>query len=530
MIGTWLVITPPLLVLLITFVTGSLNAALIVAILCSAAIASQGSLVPAITLVKKHLLLSIYDLDNWYLYIFLCFVGIITVLIGRTGGAQAFARTITQHLNSVKSVENASMLLSVALLIDDYLSNLTVGYIMRPLTDKYNIPRVKLAFLVQSMASPLILLAPVSSWVGATTNYIYQSGVSLQLCEQPLILADPFFVYIKSIPYVLYSILICLSAFIIVQFRISYGPMRTHEQIAQKTGNLFGGKHPVYEKEPPNNHQKAIVADLLVPLITLIMTVFICSAYAGDYWLFGGDNNFTTALKSNTQPLLVMLIASIISTLIGLTFAFIRRSITLRDLPSLSYDGIWLMLDSVIMIFLANILSAILQHDLHTGQYLAYLFHDVLTANMLPLLFFIISLIITALISSSWGVIALLSPIATQMLLTLNNLSLPTTLEHVPLLFPLFGAIFTGAVCGNHISPASETTIMSSTSSGAYPVDHTYTQLPYAVPAIVGSCVGFFITGYMIDYPTNIMYLFTLAGSILTCVILLYALNKLYKK
>lgn len=529
MIGTWLVITPPLIVLLIAFISRNLNLALAIGLTCSALIATHGNIIDGALLLKKHAILLLSDPDNWYIYGFLCIIGIIIVLLSRTGGANAFAHVVTKHLTTPKSVENASIMLSCSIFIDDYLSNLTVGYVMRPLTDKYNIARVKLAFLVHSLASPLVILAPVSSWAGAMINYVYQSGIALQLTDKPLIIADPFFVYLSSIPFILYSLLLFVSAVVIVHFRYSYGPMRTHELIARETGNLFGGKQPIYEKQHPNTHENASVFDLLLPLITLIGGILIGTAYAGNYWLFGGTNSLLDAFKNNPNPFLVMLIAGITAVCIGFLFSLSRTTLKLREVPTVIYYGIALMYSTIIMIFLVNTLSTVLKVDLLTGQYLADLLTGTISINLLPLMFFISAFITATLIGSSWGTIGLLMPVAVQMLTRFSNVEIPATLEQMPLIYPLLGSIFAGAVCGNHISPVSETTSMSSTSSGSYPIDHTYTQLPYALPAILGTCVGFFAAGMLVNYPPLIMYGCTLGSGLIVTLTLLYLLNKFYR-
>lgn len=529
MTNSWLVLLPPFIVLLSAFITKKLNLSLAIGIISGAIISTNFSLLDSFRVCSMRLWETLIDPDNIYMLAFLFIISVIVAFLNRTGAANAFAKILTKRLTTPKSAETASILLSFSLFIDDYLSNLTVGYVMRPITDRLVIPRAKLAFLVHSLTSPLIILAPISSWVAAITAALDQAGINAQTNASTKIIADPFFVYLEAIPYIFYSFLTIASVCFIVLARISFGPMHTHEQIAKKTGNLFGGKEPILEKTI-ESHPDGSIIDLLVPLITLIGSVIIGSLWAGGYRMFGGEYGFVDAFKHIQQFSFILFIAGIISLSISFITALSRHKIKLQNITNLIFEGYDLIYSALFMVFLALTLGKILRLDLMTGDYLANLLHGSLPISLLPLAFYVIGTITSLLTGSAWGTMMILVPIAIPMLITFSQVQVPTSPESLLLLAPILGAIFSGSVCGNHLSPISETTILASQSSGCYPLDHAQTQFPYAIPAIICSAVGFLLTGLLSSYPVTIKLFMPLGISMTLCLIMLYGMNKIGKK
>lgn len=522
---SWLAIAPPIIVLGIAFCTHQLIPALIIG-LCSAALfATNFSIVSAVNLLTQRLWHQATDMDSLYNFCFLLSIGIIISLLHATGGATAFARVLTRHLKNRTMTETSSILLSFTLFIDDYLSNLTVGYVMRPLSDRFSIPRTKLAFLVHSLTGPLVILAPISSWAAMIIGQLEQAGISTTENLQMKIYADPFYVYLKSIPYIFYSLLLISSIWFIIRMRISFGPMYKHEEIARKTGNLFGGRKPLESPLDSSQHSQGTLPDLLVPLITLVGVVLLGILYAGDYWLFGGSKTLLESFRSNDKTFLILFISGITTLLISFIYAGWRSRITSQQIPIIIKQGFLLMYSPILMVFFASSLGTLLRVDLQTGPYLASLLLGKMSMNLLPCIFFITSLIIAITTGSAWGTIALMLPIAIPMLMAFTNIQAPTQLAELPLLLPTLGAIFSGSTCGDHVSPVSETTIMASTSSGCYPLDHAVTQFPYAAPAILFSCVAFLISGYYITSTPLIMALISFLAGLIPCLFTLYLLN-----
>lgn len=520
-----IVLLPPILVLISAFILRKLNPSLAIGILSASFIASGFSVTGTSQLAGVRLFNQLRDPDYLYLYGFLLIVGILIVLLNKTGGAQAFAHAITRHIRSKKAAETSSILMSSILFIDDYLSNLTVGYVMRPLTDKFEIPRAKLAFLIHSLSGPLVIMVPVSSWVAMITSQLDLAGIGIQEPHIKIV-ADPFFVYLNTIPFIFYSILIISSVWFIVRKKISYGPMRTQEKIAQESGNLFGGKKTI--TEPIEHHEKSsgTIVDLILPLIVLISSVFTGILYVGGFWLFGGNRSLLESFQNNTQTFFALFSAGLITLLFSFVFAYVRQLIKKNDISFIVKNGAILMQGAVLMVFLASTFGTILKHDLQVGTYIAQALIGSIYISLLPLLFFIISTIIATITGSSWGTIAIMTPVTIQMLVTLLHLDGPVTLDQIPILLPILGAVFSGSVCGDHISPISETTIMAATSSGAYPIDHAYTQFFYALPAILSTAVAFLISGLLSGYSLTIMLIGSLLAGLLSCFLLLWYFNR----
>ena len=232
-------------------------------------------------------------------------LGIIVTLLEQSGGAAAYAQAIRNRIRSKRNVEQASLLLSLSLFIDDYFSSLTVGTIMRPLTDQFSVPRAKLAFLVDSLAAPIAILVPVSSWVAVIIGQLQKAGVSKELAESTTIIGDPFAVYLHTIPFIAYSFVLMISAALIVHYRISFGPMYTHEKIAAETGNMFGGKQPPHRihRSEKSNLTKRSLLDFIIPIFSFLSGVFVCMIWSGGAWVCGGSHSIMAALRASNSSL-----------------------------------------------------------------------------------------------------------------------------------------------------------------------------------------------------------------------------------
>ncbi|HEV2601690.1 MAG TPA: Na+/H+ antiporter NhaC family protein [Candidatus Babeliales bacterium] len=524
MVISWLSLLPALIMLLCMLITNHLNFSLFIGSVSAALIVSEGGINAAAIKLYERFFEQITDINKLYLYAFLICISILIALLNQSGSAIAFARNIIHRLKSKKNVELSSMALSSLLFIDDYLSNLTVGYVMRPMTDRFAIPRAKLAFLVHSLASPIVILAPISSWTAMITLQLDQAGISSKL-DSAKIIGEPFLVYLQAIPFVFYSFMIIGSALFIVSRHISYGPMQTHEQIAHTTGNLLGGKQAPHEPIMSSNaHGSAI--DLILPIFTLIMSVIVGILYFGGYHFFGGEQTFLGAIKNNNQTEFILFLSGIITIISAFALTLLHRTIQFKQSFSVIYAGIQAMIPSIIMIILASTLGVFLKDDLKTGTYLAQTVLSAVPFSLLPCMFFFAATIIALITGSAWGTIAILIPIETQMLLSFTTATLPCTIAEMPLLLPILGAIFSGAICGNQISPISDTTIMAATSSGSYPLDHARTQFPYALPAIISTAVAFIVAGALISWGNTIAIFAAISTNLIGCVIMLTFLNK----
>ncbi len=493
---SWLVLLPPILVLMSAYYTKKLNPSLFLGVVSAGLIATHFSITKAISLISWRFYDQ--DLDTVYMYCFLISIGIIVILISKTGGAQAFANTLKKRLRTKKAVESASVSLSLLLGIDDYLSALTTGHVMRSLTDKMRIPRVKLAYLVHALAGPLVILVPVSSWTAMINNQLDISGIQASIDPATRILADPYYIYLHSIPFIFYSLFTLFTVWFIVHRRISFGPMKQFEDIATKTGDVHGNKEAPIDSIEASD--KGTLADLLVPIATLISTVFIGIPWSGGFRPFSHKISLLDAFKNNTQIFLVLFIAGLLTLVVSFLLALLRHKITVSSIPLYIWQGIKLMWPAVLMLFLASTLGIMIRVDLSAGLYLAQLLQGVVSIGWLPILFFVIATVTSLITGSAWGTIALLLPIGIPTIVNLSGLQTPIDPALLPILFPLLGAIFSGAVCGDQLSPISETTIMAATSSGSYAIDHTITQAPYAFAPLIASCLAFICAGFLAGY------------------------------
>lgn len=529
MLPSWLVLLPPLLILVATLITKRLNISLILGLIAAAAIAGNFSFAESGQLLFQRILAQATDPENLYLYAFLIILGIIISLLEYTGAAMAFAYRLTKRLTTAKNTQTSALLLSTSLFIDDYLSCLTTGYVMRPLTDKFHIPRAKLAYLIHSLSGPLVILAPISSWIALITSQLENAGISPVATNKTRIIADPFFIYLQSIPFIFYSLILIASVWFIVRRTISFGPMHTQEVIAQKTGNLFGGKQPIHAESLELQSSASTMWDLIIPLAVLISCFIIGIEWVGGYSLLGGNYTFLEALQKNNRTGFVLFIASIITLVVSLFISLMRKTFRFSAFKLIAYNGFSMMRSSIVMVFLASTLGIMLREDLQTGTYLAQVLYGAISIALLPLLFYIISIITALITGSAWGTIALMVPIAVQMITSLLAIPLPANPTDVIILFPVLGAIFSGAACGNHISPIAETTIMSSSSAGCYILDHANTQFWYTLPVIISAAASFLCCGLLMDYPILANAAISLAVGLILCISGLLAANRWLK-
>lgn len=420
-------------------------------------------------------------LSHWNSLIcfFLFCLGILVTAIRQSGGSRAYGRFVKRFLRSGRSAEGASLLMSKCLFIDDYLSSLTVGSVMRPITDQYRIPRVKLAFLVDAMAAPLAILCPFSSWVAMIMGHFRDNGIAE---TGGVIAASPFQVYLLVIPFIFYSFTLIAAVWFIVWKKISYGAMSQFEGDPPKA--------PKVEKID----ERSSMCDFFVPIFFLVSSIVLGMMFSGGVWIFGGERSIGSSLQ-NSSAATALAFGGMFALVFSFAFLVMRGKLLLKELPSLCWEGIRLMAPAVGILLLAWTLGDLLRADLKTGEYLASLLKTDLTPTLLPFLLFAFSTLIAFATGSSWGTAAIVIPIAIPLIIALSGLPTPLTPEQLPLLVPTLGAVFSGCVAGDHISPISDTTMMSSTSTECSHIDHVRTQLHYSLPVIIGVGASYLLWG-----------------------------------
>jgi len=528
---------PPLLVLTLGYLTHRLILSLLAGILLAALLISNFAILPSLDIIASTLWSTLefntffsssnfWDTWNLFICIFLLILGIFVTMLQVSGGAYAYGIFARRKIRNAKNAESAALVLSGGLFVDDYLSCLTVGSVMYPLTDTQRVPRAKLAYLVDSMSAPLAILCPFSSWVAAIMGFLRDNGVNENISATTLIVANPLTTFLNTIPYIFYSFILVASTLFIVRARISYGIMKRHEDIAHETGNLFGGKaHPLHHKKAQeHNPQHTTLLEFFLPMLILLMSVISGILYSGRWSGFGGNNSLISACQTSSAAV-GLFIGGIITLIVCTSFFIMRGRITVNKIPNIYWQGVKLMAPAVAVLMLAWSLGDLLR-VLQTGEYLAHLMLGSVNVTLLPMILFFTGAIISFTIGTSWGTAAMLFPIAIPLILSMTNAPAHPTLDQIPIFFPALGAVLSGCIAGSHTSPIADTTIMASLSTGANLKDHICTQLQYALPGIFVTGLAFYVSGYLLPYGNIITIFIPIATAILVNMLILWVLNK----
>ncbi|MCL4360912.1 hypothetical protein M1446_00980 [Candidatus Dependentiae bacterium] len=513
--NTWLVLLPTIILLVMAVVTKDVIKSLMTGILAAALVVSDFNIINTIKLASYRLfeqteILNVINrtghYDNLYTFAFLIILGIIITIITHTGAMAAYTCAIQKRIKTIKSTETASLMLSSCFFMDDYLNTLTVGSIMRPLTDAFKIARVKLAFLLDSMSSALALLIPASSWTAIILSQLQSVNIE-----------DTLGVYLKTIPYIFYAWFIIFSAVFVVRASLSFGKMKQHEDIALQTGNLFGNK-PTLEATSYTTPKECSLIDFFIPISLFMFSVITAFLYTGSWRIFGGSNSFLQSLQKG-DPFIALFSASALTLIVSIIYFAAKKKLNFEELKYVSVHGFNLMKSSIVLLLLAKTMSVLLKSDLQTGQYLASILIGSVPIWVFPLIFFIASSLVAMSTGSSWGTIGIMIPIA-----------IPTIAQFSAALFnPVLGGVLSGSVAGAHLSPISDPMLISSTSSGSYHLDHVQTQMSYASSAMIGASVSYIVCGLVLQLPYWINIIVSWLTGIFVTTALLYLRNRIKK-
>ncbi len=402
--------------------------------------------------------------------IFLVTLGAIVSLVNKAGGSAAFGEWAQKHIKTRPGAMLATFALGVLIFIDDYFNCLTVGAVMRPVTDSHKISRAKLAYLIDATAAPICMIAPISSWAAAVADYAKGTGESgLKL-------------FIQAIPYNYYSLLTLAFIIVIAIFQIDYGPMKKYEANAISKGVLFSDD--VNDKNTIENetNSNGKMMDLILPVVVLIAVSVFALVYVGG--IFEG-NNFIDAF-SNTDATVGLPWAGIVTLVFTIIYMVCRRVISFNDAMKCIPDGFVSMVAPILIVVLATALknmtslldsSAFVQEAMANAGDLQ---------KFLPAIIFLVAVFISFSTGTSWGTFGILIPIVTQVFAVTN-----------PLFLIGMSACLAGSVCGDHISPISDTTIMSSAGAQCNHLVHVKTQIPYALTVAAVSCVSYIVAGFV---------------------------------
>lgn len=455
--------------------------------------------------------------SNWTLFIFITTLGVIIALLQRSGAVDAFTRLIEGRVSRQKDVERVSLMLSFLFFIDDYFSSLSIGKLMVPLTDRFRIARAKLAFLIDSMCAPLAILCPFSSWVGVVIGFLVNNGVSNDPEKNPALLMAPFWVFINTIPFIFYSFLIMGTSWYIVSRGIRFGSMKTFEEHADATGDTKGNSVPAVSTANPNGR----VSDFFAVWFLLVTSLLGSLLYFGGFFMLGGDNGFVEALQQ-TQMTLALFSCSLIALPVSLLYFVARKSISIKEIALIFREGFSMMKSALVILVIAWSMGEILREDLKVGEFISNGLLSGVSQSFFPMAVFITALISAFATGSSWGTAALLFPMVLPALLAGAHEAPFYSLEAIPHFLPTIGALLSGCVAGDHISPISDTTIMTSVSTDMPHINHVETQIIYAVPPIVSTLFGYMLLIFLPEsLPLPIKALAAMAGSFSLLVVIL---------
>lgn len=410
------------------------------------------------------------DSYNVGILIFLVILGTIVAMMNKAGGSAAFGKWASEHIKTKVGAQLATILLGVLIFIDDYFNCLTVGSVMRPVTDKHNVSRAKLAYLIDATAAPVCIIAPVSSWAAAVSGFVKgEDGLTL---------------FVRAIPYNFYAILTVVMMVTMVLLKVEFGPMAKHEKNAEN-GDLFSmGDRTQNIQEDEQGNSKGKVIDLVIPILCLVVCCVIGMIYTGGF--FKGEN-FVTAF-SNSDASVGLAIGSFFGLVITIVLYVIRRVLPFKNCMDCLVDGFRAMVPAILILTMAWTLKS-MTDALGAKEFVAMSMKSVAGdfISLLPAVIFVVACFLAFATGTSWGTFGILIPIVVAVFEGSNY----------ELMIISISACMAGAVCGDHCSPISDTTIMASAGAECDHVNHVSTQLPYAMVAAVVSFFSFILAGFV---------------------------------
>ncbi len=483
MFATFWALVPPIVAIVLALITKEVYSSLFVGILVGG-VFYAGSFEGTLTHIFNNGFIAVLsDAYNVGILIFLVILGAMVCLMNRAGGSAAFGRFASEKIKSRVGAQLATIALGVLIFIDDYFNCLTVGSVMRPVTDRHKVSRAKLAYLIDATAAPVCIIAPISSWAAAVTGFVEGE--------------DGFSLFISAIPYNFYALFTIVMMIALVVMNIDFGPMKKYETNALN-GDLFTDQNEAKEESTYVN-EKGKVIDLIIPIVVLIISCVIGMIYTGGF--FSGEN-FIAAF-SNCDASVGLALGSICALIITIIIYLIRRVLTFSDCMECIPAGFKAMVPAILILTFAWTLKA-MTDSLGAKEFVAAAMEQNAGAlmNFLPAIIFLVGCFLAFSTGTSWGTFGILIPIVVAVFSGTNH----------ELMIISISACMAGAVCGDHCSPISDTTIMASAGAQCKHVNHVSTQLPYALVVAAVSFVTYIVAGFVqnawISLPIGIILLF----------------------
>lgn len=470
--ATFWALIPSVVAIGLALITKEVYSSLFIGILVGSVLYAGGSFELTITHIFEDGIISVLsDSYNVGILVFLVILGTMVCLMNKAGGSAAFGEWASTKIKGKVGAELATILLGVVIFIDDYFNCLTVGSVMRPVTDKFKVSRAKLAYLIDATAAPVCIIAPISSWAAAVTGFVEGE--------------DGFAVFIKAIPYNYYALLTVVMMVSMVVLRVEFGSMKTHE-INANHGDLYttpGRPYAGSEDDKPAT-SKGQVVDLLIPIFSLIICCVIGMIYTGGF--FSGEG-FVDAF-SNSDASLGLTLGSFFGLIITVLVYQLRGVLKFTDSMACLPEGFKAMVPAILILTFAWSLKA-MTDSLGAKYFVAALVEQSAASllNFLPAIIFVVGCLLAFATGTSWGTFGILIPIVVAVFESTNP----------DLMIISISACMAGAVCGDHCSPISDTTIMASAGAQCEHINHVRTQLPYAITAAVISFFTYIFAGFV---------------------------------
>ena len=490
--GTFWSLLPPIVAIVLALISKEVYSSLFLGCMVGALLVSNFA--PWETLVQlvegdNGIVTTVSDAGNIAIIVFLVVLGIMVDLMNKTGGSEAFGRWATKTVHTRAGAQLMTMLLGVLIFIDDYFNCLTVGAVMRPVTESHKISRAKLAYVIDSTAAPVCMIAPVSSWAAAVSGYVQSDNVNgIQL-------------FVAQIPWNYYCLLTLLMIIVISILNIDYGPMLTHEYNAQVKDDLFTTPERPFagaDDYETGSKGKSSVLDLLLPVAVLIATCIVGLIYTGGF--FDAESEYVGDFMgafSNASSGAGLAIGSMLALVFTFIYFWLRGSIGFEKSFESVPNGFIQMISPILILTFAWTLCGLTRYGMNSADFVVNAMSGAGDlAKFLPAVIFIIGAAIGFATGTSWGTIGIMAPIVVQVF----NYDVEPTLCTIGL-----AAACAGGVMGDHCSPISDTTIMASAGAHCYHLNHVFTQIPYALTVAGVSFVSFILAGLIQSVVVNLL-------------------------
>lgn len=470
--ATFWAVLPPLVAILLALITKEVYSSLFIGVLAGAVLYAGADFDGVVNhVLQDGLIASLTDGWNVGILIFLVILGIIVALMNLSGGSKAFGGWALRRVRSRVAAEIATVLLGIVIFVDDYFNCLTVGSVMKPVTDEFKVSRAKLAYIIDATAAPVCIIAPVSSWAAAVSSFAGEGENGIAL-------------FIRCIPYNFYAIFTIIMMFALIFMKFDYANMAQFERNAIENGDLFTVEdaNAALGDAADQGSDQGIVLDLVFPVVVLVVSCVLGMVYTGGFFDGAG---FVTAF-SDSDASIGLSMGALVALVIIIAYYTIRRTISFTECMSCIPEGMKAMVPPILVLTLAWSLKA-MTDSLGLADYVSGLVEGMSGAavGIIPAALFLIACVLAFASGTSWGTFGILIP-----------LGLAITTSHPELSTPVIAACMAGAVYGDHCSPISDTTIMASAGANCNHVSHVSTQLPYATTAAIVSAISYVISGF----------------------------------